>query len=164
MRALRDFTLDMHRKAGYLELLPPILINADVLYGTGHLPKSREDMFELTNGQFLSPTEEVPLVGAYANEKLDEKTLPLKLTSSTVSFRSEAGTAGKDMRGVIRQHQFYNTEMVIYCLPKDSEKQLELMTAECEAVLKALKLPYRVIALCTGDMGSAAVKTYDVEV
>jgi seryl-tRNA synthetase len=155
----------MHvKKASYIELQPPVLINPDILYGTGHLPKSKEDMFETMNGQFLSPTEEVPLTGYYRNEIIDEKQLPIHLTASTVSFRSEAGSAGKDVRGVIRQHQFYNTEMVCICKPEQSMDELEKMTSECEAVLKALEIPYRVITLCTGDMGSAAIKTYDVEV
>lgn len=164
MRAIRNYTLDLHNRAGYFEIQPPVLINPTILYGTGHLPKAREDMFETLNGQFLSPTEEVPLTGLYANEVLESNLLPLKLTSSTLSFRSEAGSAGKDVRGLIRQHQFYNTEMVILCKEEESEQQLEEMTNECELVLKNLNLPYRVIILCTGDMGSAAVKTYDVEV
>jgi seryl-tRNA synthetase len=141
-----------------------VLINPDILYGTGHLPKSEEEMFKLSSNQYLSPTEEVPLTGYYRNETLDYHHLPIKLTSSTISFRSEAGSAGKDVRGVIRQHQFYNTEMVNFSKPEDSMKDLEAMTAECEKVLQMLEIPYRVIILCTGDMGSAAAKTYDVEV
>ncbi|MDR2461824.1 MAG: serine--tRNA ligase [Mycoplasmataceae bacterium] len=164
MRALRDFTIDLHSKDNYIEIQPPVLINQETLYGTGHLPKSKDDMFELKNGQFLSPTEEIPLTGMYRNETFNYDTLPIKLTSSTISFRSEAGAAGKDVRGFIRQHQFYNTEMVIFDKPETSMDTLEKMTSQCEKVLKLLELPYRVIVLCAGDMGSCAVKTYDVEV
>jgi seryl-tRNA synthetase len=164
MRALRNYTLDIHQGAGFIELQPPVLINPEILYGTGHLPKSKDDMFELKNGQFLSPTEEIPLTGYYRNETLNINQLPIRLSSSTISYRSEAGSAGKDMRGVIRQHQFYNTEMVVICSDDDSKKQHEFITKQAELILKSLKLPYRVIILCTGDMGSAATKTYDIEV
>lgn len=164
IRILRDFTIDCHVKNGYVELLPPVLINDKILYGTGHLPKSKDDMFCLTNGQYLSATEEVPLTGYYNGEILDGKILPIFLTSSTLSFRSEAGSAGKDIRGIIRQHQFYNTEMVMICKQEESFELLEKMTSHCEHVLKELKIPYRVIELCTGDIGTAACKTYDVEV
>ncbi|GHU31094.1 hypothetical protein FACS1894166_01920 [Bacilli bacterium] len=164
LRAIRDFTLDLHVANGYIEIQPPVLINPDILYGTGHLPKSEEDMFKLSSNQYLSPTEEVPLTGYYRNEILNYHDLPIKLTSSTISFRSEAGSAGKDVRGVIRQHQFYNTEMVNFSKPENSMEDLEAMTAECEMVLQKLEIPYRVVLLCTGDMGSAAAKTYDVEV
>jgi seryl-tRNA synthetase len=164
IRVLRDFTLDCHVKNKYMELLPPVLINENILFGTGHLPKSKDDMFQLTNNQFLSPTEEVPLTGYYNNEIIEQKKLPIFLTSSTLSFRSEAGSAGKDIRGIIRQHQFYNTEMVIISKPEESFKMLELMTSHCENVLQQLEIPYRVIELCTGDIGTAACKTYDVEV
>jgi seryl-tRNA synthetase len=164
LRALRNYTLDLHLKNNYIEIQPPVIINPEILYGTGHLPKAKDDMFELSNGKFLSPTEEIPLTGYYRNETIKETELPIKLTASTLSFRSEAGSAGKDMRGIIRQHQFYNTEMVVLCKEEESAKQLELLTKEAESILKSLKLPYRVILLCTGDMGSAAVKTYDIEV
>lgn len=164
IRVLRDLTIDLHTKNGFSEILPPVIINQKVLYGTGHLPKAEEDMFALANHQYLSPTEEVPLTGFYNGEILSESSLPILLTSSTLSFRSEAGSAGKDVKGIIRQHQFYNTEMVGFCLPKDSPKILKKFVAQCEAVLKLLKLPYRIMQLCSGDIGTAANKTYDIEV
>jgi seryl-tRNA synthetase len=164
MRALRNFTIDMHLKNKYTEILPPVLINSAILYGTGHLPKAQDDMYQLDSMQFLSPTEEVPLTGLYSNEILDPNILPIRLVASTLSFRKEAGSAGKDVRGIIRQHQFYNTELVSLCLPEQSDAELEVMTKNAEAILQKLKLPYRVIKLCTGDMGQAAAKTYDLEV
>lgn len=164
MRALRNFTLDVANQFGFTEMQPPILINDHILQGTGHLPKSKEDMFETLNGQFLSPTEEVPLTGYYNKEIIDVNLLPIKMTSSTLSFRSEAGSAGKDVRGVIRQHQFYNTELVVLCKEDDSEKQLDLMVKHVEKVLQLLAIPYHILLLCTGDMGFAAAKTFDIEV
>jgi seryl-tRNA synthetase len=154
----------MNIKAGFEEMLPPIILDAQALYGTGQLPKFEEDLFKLTNNKFLSPTAEVQLTNFYANEIISQSMLPLLLTANTACFRSEAGSAGKDTKGVIRQHQFYKTEMVKITEPKNSYKELESMVKQAEAILKALKLPYRVIMLCTGDVGFAAAKTYDIEV
>jgi seryl-tRNA synthetase len=164
MRALRNFTLDIHISNGYVEVLPPIILNSDPLYGLGKLPKFEDDLFKLTNGQYLSATEELPLTAMFKNEILNEDELPIKLTSSSISFRSEAGSAGKDTRGVIRQHQFYNTELVIFDKPSNSMKTLEKMTHDAETILQQLNLPYRILNLCTGDLGIAATKTYDIEV
>lgn len=164
IRALQWFTLDMNTKAGFKEMLPPVILNAETLYGTGQLPKFEEDLFKLTNGQFLSPTAEVQLTSFYRNEILDENKLPIYLTANTSCFRGEAGSAGKDTRGVIRQHQFYKTEMVMLTNPIDSYDHLEIMISCAENILKKLELPYRTIILCTGDMGFASAKTYDIEV
>lgn len=165
VRALQDFTLNMHTKAGYTEFLMPVIVNENSLIGTGQLPKFKEDLFKLENtNYYLSPTVEVQLTNFHANEILDEAKLPLKYTCSTLNFRSEAGAAGKDTRGLIRQHQFYKTEMVNICKPEDSKDVLEQMTLQAESILEALKLPYRRIVLCTGDMGFSSSKTYDIEV
>lgn len=164
IRALQWFTLDMNIKAGFKEMLPPVILNAETLYGTGQLPKFEEDLFKLTNGQFLSPTAEVQLTSFYRNEILDENKLPIYLTANTSCFRSEAGSAGKDTRGVIRQHQFYKTEMVMITKSQDSYEHLEKMVQCAENILKKLELPYRTIILCSGDMGFASAKTYDIEV
>jgi seryl-tRNA synthetase len=154
----------MNIKAGFKEMLPPVILNAETLYGTGQLPKFEEDLFKLTNGQFLSPTAEVQLTSFYRNEILDENKLPIYLTANTSCFRSEAGSAGKDTRGVIRQHQFYKTEMVMITSPLDSYDHLETMVKCAENILKKLEIPYRTIILCSGDMGFASAKTYDIEV
>jgi seryl-tRNA synthetase len=154
----------MNIKAGFSEMLPPVIVNAETLIGTGQLPKFEEDLFKLTNGQYLSPTAEVQLTSFYRNEILNEKQLPMRLTANTACFRSEAGSAGKDTRGVIRQHQFYKTEMVMISKPDNSNELLEEMVAQAESILKALELPYRTIILCTGDQGFSAAKTYDIEV
>jgi seryl-tRNA synthetase len=151
-------------KAGFCELLPPVILNASALVGTGQLPKFEEDIFKLDNGQYLSPTAEVQLTNFYANEILEESKLPLWFTANTACFRSEAGSAGKDTKGVIRQHQFYKTEMVMITKPEESYDSLEKMTTNAESILQKLNLPYRVIVLCTGDQGFAASKTYDIEV
>ncbi|MDR0675062.1 MAG: serine--tRNA ligase [Mycoplasmataceae bacterium] len=164
IRALQSFTLDVNTKAGFLEMLPPVILNAQTLIGTGQLPKFEEDLFKLSNGQYLSPTAEVQLTSFYANEILLDKQLPIWLTANTSCFRSEAGSAGKDTKGVIRQHQFYKTEMVMITKPNDSYNSLEKMVANAEDILQKLNLPYRVILLCTGDQGFAAAKTYDIEV
>ncbi|MDR0739884.1 MAG: serine--tRNA ligase [Mycoplasmataceae bacterium] len=164
MRALQWFTLDVNVKAGFCELLPPVILNASALVGTGQLPKFEEDIFKLDNGQYLSPTAEVQLTNFYANEILEESKLPLWFTANTACFRSEAGSAGKDTKGVIRQHQFYKTEMVMITKPEESYDSLEKMTTNAESILQKLNLPYRVIVLCTGDQGFAASKTYDIEV
>jgi seryl-tRNA synthetase len=154
----------MNTKAGFFEMLPPVVVNDQALLGTGTLPKFEEDVFKLNTNQYLSPTAEVQLTCFYRNEILNEKQLPLHFTANTACFRSEAGSAGKDTRGVIRQHQFYKTEMVMITKPNDSYSSLEKMVNQAESILKALELPYRVILLCTGDQGFASAKTYDIEV
>lgn len=163
-RALIQYTLDKNVAAGFVEYLPPVIVNHNVLIGTGQLPKFEQDLFKLTNGFFLSPTAECQLTNFYANEILDLKQLPIQLTANTCCFRSEAGSAGKDTKGVIRQHQFYKTEMVILANPKESWVKHEFMTNQAEKILQELKLPYRRIVLCAGDMGFSAAKTYDIEV
>ena len=163
-RALIQYTLDKNVEAGFVEYLPPVIVNHNVLIGTGQLPKFEQDLFKLTNGFFLSPTAECQLTNFYANEILDLKQLPIQLTANTCCFRSEAGSAGKDTKGVIRQHQFYKTEMVILANPKESWVKHEFMTNQAEKILQELKLPYRRIVLCAGDMGFSAAKTYDIEV
>lgn len=164
LRALIQYTLDKNTKAGFVEFLPAVILNRNALIGTGQLPKFEQDLFKLTNGFFLSPTAECQLTNYYANEILNFKQLPIQLTANTCCFRSEAGSAGKDTKGVIRQHQFYKTEMVILANPKESWRKHEFMTCQAEKILEELKLPYRRIVLCTGDMGFSAAKTYDIEV
>jgi seryl-tRNA synthetase len=164
-RALGDFMLDLHtREFGYLEIAPPLLVRDDAVFGTGQLPKFGEDLFRTTGGHWLIPTAEVPLTNLVAGEILEESALPLRFTASTPCFRSEAGAAGRDTRGMIRQHQFQKVELVSITRPEDSEAEHERMTACAEEVLKRLGLPYRVVVLSTGDMGFAARKTYDIEV
>ncbi|XQP55010.1 MAG: serine--tRNA ligase [Mycoplasmoidaceae bacterium] len=164
IRALIQYTLDSNSAAGFQEMLPAVILNANSLTGTGQLPKFEEDLFKLTNGYYLSPTAEVQLTNYFGNEILPVKKLPIRFTANTCCFRSEAGSAGKDTKGVIRQHQFYKTEMVILSNPKDSYEQHEYMTRQAEKLLEGLKLPYRRIVLCTGDMGFGSCKTYDIEV
>ncbi len=164
-RALAAFMLNLHTgKNGYLEVNPPFLVRDEALYGTGQLPKFGEDLFKANTGHWLIPTAEVPLTNLVSGEILDEAKLPLRMTAQTQCFRSEAGAAGKDTRGMIRQHQFSKVELVSIVHPDQSEAEHERMTACAEAVLQALELPYRVIVLCTGDMGFSARKTYDIEV
>jgi seryl-tRNA synthetase len=164
-RALTQFMLDLHtREFGYTEVAPPLLVRDEALYGTGQLPKFAEDQFRTTNGYWLIPTAEVPLTNLVAGEILDEAALPLRFTAGTACFRSEAGAAGKDTRGMIRQHQFTKVELVSITRPEDSEAEHERMTGCAEEVLKRLGLSYRVVLLSTGDMGFAARKTYDIEV
>ena len=165
-RALIGFMIDLHtRERGFTEVLPPFMANAETLAGTGHLPKFKEDLFKLEGYDwYLVPTAEVPLTGLYRNEILDGATLPRRFAAYTPCFRSEAGSYGKDVRGLIRQHQFNKVEMMIFSLPEASFDELELMTASAEEVLKRLGLHYRVVLLCTGDMGFASAKTYDLEV
>jgi len=143
---------------------PPALVRDDAAFGTGQLPKFEEDLFKTENGYWLIPTAEVPLTNMVGNEILDEEELPKRYTSMTWCFRSEAGAAGKDTRGMIRQHQFTKVEMVSIALPDESDAELERMTNCAEEVLKRLELPYRTVILCTGDMGFSARKTYDIEV
>ena len=164
IRALQNYTVDFNVKAGFFELLPPVLIKPEALYGTGQLPKFAEDLYKMVEGNWLSPTGEVQMTNFHAGEILDYKDLPKRFTCDTSCFRSEAGSAGKDIKGVIRQHQFYKTEMVIVCAAEDSWNEHEFMTRNAEKILESLGLPYRRIMLCTGDMGFGAAKTYDLEV
>ena len=164
-RALINFFLDFHGKNGYIEVFPPFMVNSASMRGTGQLPKFQEDMFRVEGTDYyLIPTAEVPLTNLYSGEILSEKDLPIHLTAYSACFRAEAGAAGRDTRGLIRQHQFNKVELVKFCLPEESYAELESLTAEAEAVLQALELPYRVICLCGGDMGFCAAKTYDLEV
>lgn len=164
IRALIQYTLDSNSEAGFQEMLPAVILNGKSLTGTGQLPKFEEDLFKLSNGYYLSPTAEVQLTNYFAGEILPEKKLPIRFTADTCCFRSEAGSAGKDTKGVIRQHQFYKTEMVILSHPSNSYEQHEMMTRQAENLLEGLGLPYRRIVLCTGDMGFGSCKTYDIEV
>jgi seryl-tRNA synthetase len=164
-RALGQFMLDLHTtEFGYNEVSPPLLVRDDAVFGTGQLPKFAEDLFQTTDGYWLIPTAEVPLTNLVADEILEEGALPLRYTAWTPCFRSEAGAAGKDTRGMIRQHQFEKVELVSVVRPDDSAAEHERMTACAEEVLKRLGLAYRVVLLSTGDMGFAAQKTYDIEV
>lgn len=164
-RALYNFMLDEHAKEGYQEIITPYMVNHDSMFGTGQYPKFKEDTFELDGTNFvLIPTAEVPLTNYYRGEILEGKELPIYFTAMSPSFRSEAGSAGRDTRGLIRLHQFHKVEMVKFAKPEDSYEELEKMTANAENILQKLNLPYRVLALCTGDMGFSAAKTYDLEV
>jgi seryl-tRNA synthetase len=166
-RALINFMLDLHTgEHGYREVLPPFIVNADTLYGTGQLPKFESDLFKLTDerGFYLVPTAEVPLTNLHRDEILSEKDLPLSYTAYTPCFRSEAGSYGRDVRGLIRQHQFDKVELVKITRPEDSYEALEQLTRDAERVLQLLGLPYRTVTLSTGDMGFSAAKTYDIEV
>jgi seryl-tRNA synthetase len=164
-RALINFMLDLHTEQnGYKEILPPALVNRAALVGTGQLPKFEEDLFRVTPGDyFLIPTAEVPLTNLHREEVLERDELPIRYVAYTPCFRSEAGSYGKDVRGLIRQHQFNKIEMVKLTEPDNSYGELETMVQHAEAVLKQLELPYRVVELCTGDMGFGAAKTYDLE-
>jgi seryl-tRNA synthetase len=165
-RALISFMLDIHtRERGFTEVLPPFIANAESLTGTGNLPKFKEDLFKLEGlDWYLIPTAEVPLTNIYRNEILDGAVLPTRFAAYTPCFRSEAGSYGKDVRGLIRQHQFNKVEMMIFSRPESSFDELEYMTASAEEVLKRLGLHHRVVLLSTGDMGFASAKTYDLEV
>lgn len=164
-RALYNFMLDEHAKEGYQEVITPYMVNHDSMFGTGQYPKFKEDTFELADSPYvLIPTAEVPLTNYYRNEILDGKELPINFTAMSPSFRSEAGSAGRDTRGLIRLHQFHKVEMVKFAKPEESYDELEKMTANAENILQKLNLPYRVLTLCTGDMGFSAAKTYDLEV
>jgi seryl-tRNA synthetase len=165
-RALANFMLDMHTgKHGYCEVLPPALVNEASLFGTGQLPKFAEDLFRCEGSDhWLIPTAEVPVTNLFRDEILDEKQLPVSLTAYTPCFRAEAGSHGKDVRGLIRQHQFQKVELVKFTRPENSAAEHEALTGHAEAILQALGLPYRVMALCAGDMGFSAAKTYDLEV
>ena len=166
-RALIQFMLDLHtREHGYTEVEPPFLVSSAALTGTGNLPKFEQDLFKIAGDWdlFLIPTAEVPLTNLHREEMLDGATLPLKYTAYTPCFRSEAGSYGADVRGLIRQHQFDKVELVKFTRPEQSFDELESLTANAEKVLQPLGLPYRTVLLCTGDMGFASAKTYDIEV
>jgi seryl-tRNA synthetase len=167
-RALMNFMLDLHtRHHGYTEVLPPYLVNSDSMYGTGQLPKFAADSFRVPHGDkdlWLIPTAEVPVTNLYRDEVLDQARLPVSLTAYTPCFRSEAGSYGKDVRGIIRQHQFQKVELVKFTRPENSYEEHEKLTHNAEEVLQKLGLHYRTVALCTGDMGPSSAKTYDIEV
>src|SRR6266404_1834563 len=167
-RALANFMLDLHtREHGYTEVLPPYLVNSESMYGTGQLPKFASDLFRVPHGErdlWLVPTAEVPVTNLYRDEVLEASRLPVSLTAYTPCFRSEAGSYGKDVRGIIRQHQFQKVELVKFARPDTSYEQLERLTHDAEEVLQKLGLHYRVVALSTGDMGFSSAKTYDIEV
>ena len=165
-RALANFMLDLHTgKHGYREVLPPFLVNEASLFGTGQLPKFKEDLFHCEGSDhWLIPTAEVPLTNLFRDEILEEKQLPISVTAYTPCFRAEAGAYGKDVRGLIRQHQFQKVELVKFVTPEQSYAEHEKLTGHAEAVLQALELPYRVMNLCAGDLGFSAAKTYDLEV
>lgn len=163
-RKLADFMLNFHAEKGFLEMRTPHLVWANALYGTGQLPKFGDDLFKTTGEHYLIPTSEVTLTNMVADKIVDEKELPMRLTAYSNCYRSEAGSAGKDTRGMIRVHEFSKVEMVTICKPEDSESEHQLMLAQAEGILQALELPYRVVQLCTGDIGFSASKTYDIEV
>lgn len=164
-RAIYNFMLDEHGKEGYTEVIPPYIVNSHSMFGTGQFPKFKEDVFQLANTDLtLIPTAEVPLTNYYNGEILEEADLPVYFTALSPSFRSEAGSAGRDTRGLIRLHQFNKVEMVKLTKPEESYNELEKMTQNAENILQKLNLPYRVVALSTGDMGFSAAKTYDLEV
>ncbi len=167
-RALMNFMLDTHtREHGYTEVLPPFLVNSDSMYGTGQLPKFEQDLFKVPHGErdlWLIPTAEVPVTNIYRDETLESARLPVSLTAYTPCFRSEAGSYGKDVRGIIRQHQFQKVELVKFTKPEESYEQHEKLTRDAELILEKLGLHYRRVLLCTGDMGFSSAKTYDLEV
>jgi seryl-tRNA synthetase len=166
-RALINFMLDVHtREHGYTEVVPPFLVNRNALTGTGNLPKFEQDLFKVAGewDLFLIPTAEVPLTNLHREEILDGRQLPIKYTAYTPCFRSEAGSYGADVRGLIRQHQFDKVELVKFTTPEHSHDELEALTRNAETILERLNLPYRRVLLCTGDMGFASAKTYDIEV
>jgi seryl-tRNA synthetase len=166
-RALINFMLELHtREHGYTEVEPPFLVNTAALTGTGNLPKFEQDLFKIAGewDLYLVPTAEVPLTNLHREETLDARTLPIKYTAYTPCFRSEAGSYGADVRGLIRQHQFDKVELVKFTTPETSHDELEQLTRNAETVLERLGLPYRTVALCTGDIGFASAKTYDIEV
>jgi seryl-tRNA synthetase len=167
-RGLANFMLDLHtREHGYTEVLPPYLVNSESMYGTGQLPKFAADLFRVPDGEkdlWLIPTAEVPVTNLYRDEILDATRLPISLTAYTPCFRSEAGSYGKDVRGIIRQHQFQKVELVKFTRPENSYEEHEKLTRNAETVLQKLGLHYRTVALCTGDMGPSSAKTYDIEV
>lgn len=163
-RALAQFMLDTHTdKNGYTECSPPLMVKDNAVYGTNQLPKFKEDLFQTTRGDWLIPTAEVPLTNIVADEIIDDDTLPRRYTAFTPCFRSEAGSAGKDTRGMLRQHQFYKVEMVSIVKPEESDAEHERMLGCAQGILEALEIPYRTVVLCSGDTGFGARKTYDIE-
>ncbi len=164
-RSLINFMLDTHTENGYTEIFPPFMVHRRSMMGTGQLPKFEEDAFKVQNTEyFLVPTAEVPVTNMYREQILEAKMLPIKHTAYTACFRAEAGSAGRDTRGLIRQHQFNKVELVKFADPENSYEELEKLTEDAEKILKLLKLPYRVICLCAGDIGFSSAKTYDLEV
>lgn len=163
-RAIISFYLDNHTDAGYTEVLPPFLVNRASMTGTGQLPKFEEDAFKTTDDLFLIPTAEVPVTNMYRGDILDGSALPIRYCAYSACFRAEAGSAGRDTRGLIRQHQFNKVELVKFTRPEQSWEELEKLTADAEHVLQLLGLPYRVVRLCTGDLGFSSAMTYDIEV
>ncbi len=164
-RAIVNLMLDTHTANGYEEVLPPFMVNRDSMFGTGQLPKFEEDMYAVKNTDFyLVPTAEVPVTNLHRDEILNAKDLPIRYCAYTACFRGEAGSAGRDTRGVIRQHQFNKVELVKFSHPDKSWEELESLTNEAELILQKLRLPYRVVCLCTGDVGFGSAKTYDIEV
>lgn len=164
-RAVINFMLDTHTERGYKEVFPPFIVNRDSMIGTGQLPKFEEDAYALKDSDyFLVPTAEVPVTNLHRNEILSQSDLPIKYCAYTACFRSEAGSAGRDTRGLIRQHQFNKVELVKFASPENSFEELESLTNDAEEILKRLKLPYRVVVLCSGDLGFSSAKTYDIEV
>lgn len=164
-RSVINFFLNTHTSKGYTEILPPFIVNSDSMTGTGQLPKFKEDAFKLENGDYyLVPTAEVPVTNMHRSEILDGTKLPIKYCAYTACFRAEAGSAGRDTRGLIRQHQFNKVELVKFVRPENSYDELEKLTADAESLLQLLKIPYRVVCLSTGDLGFSSAKTYDIEV
>ena len=164
-RALMNFMLDLNTSKGYTEVFPPILVNRDSMTGTGQIPKFEGEYFRIADPElYLIPTAEVPVTNIHRQEILEEERLPIRYTAYTPCFRREAGSYGKDTRGLIRQHQFNKVELVKFVRPEDSYDELEKLTGDAEDILRRLGLPYRVIALCTGDLGFSSAKTYDLEV
>ncbi len=164
-RSLISFMLDRHTAKGYIEILPPYMVHRNSMIGTGQLPKFEEDAFKVAGTEyFLIPTAEVPVTNLYREEILDAQVLPIHHCAFSACFRSEAGSAGRDTRGLIRQHQFNKVELVKFCLPENSYDELEKLTKDAESILQELELPYRVMALSTGDLGFTSAKTYDLEV
>ena len=163
-RALINFMLDFHRQRGYIEIFPPFLVKEESALATGQLPKLREEMFQTTDGYFLIPTAEVPVTNLHRDEILEEAELPIRYAAYSACFRAEAGAAGRDTRGLIRQHQFNKVEMVKFSRPEESYQALDDLVDEAAGLLEALELPYRVVALATGDLSFASAKTFDLEV
>lgn len=165
-RALIQFMMDVHSlEGGYTECMPPYIVNADSMYGTGQFPKFKDEAFKLEKFDwYLNPTAEVPMINMYRDEIIDGNLLPLKYCAYTTAFRSEAGSAGRDTRGMLRQHQFNKVELIKFSTPEDSYKELDFMLSSSESILQKLELPYRVVVLSTGDMGFSMSKTYDIEV
>ncbi len=164
-RALINFMLDLNTSKGYKEIFPPLLVNADSMIGTGQLPKFEAELFKIVDPEYyLIPTAEVPVTNLHRDEILSEDQLPLYYTAYTPCFRREAGSYGKDVRGLIRQHQFNKVELLKFVKPEDSYEELEKLTADAEDILRKLQLPYRTVVLCTGDLGFSSAKTYDIEV